>query len=79
MHGCQPPRLRPCIIATTKEGWQKDIFRDEFKEGLNEEDGGRVDSTPGPLTFVFSWRAWFTTTNRGRTDLIGRGQSTKPP
>ena len=31
----------------------------------------RIASTPGPLTFVFSWRAWFATTTWGRIE-VGR-------
>ena len=35
--------------------------------------GCLVASTPGPLTFVFPWRAWFAMTTWGRTDLLGMG------
>ena len=38
----------------------------------------RLASTPGPLTFVFSWRAWFVTTAWGRIEVepgVGSPQS----
>ena len=31
--------------------------------------GGLTHKTPGPLTFVFSWRAWFMVTTWGRIEV----------
>ena len=34
-----------------------------------EAKGTILASTPGPLTFVSSWRAWFATTTWDRIDI----------
>ena len=49
-------------IAAHKIYAQTHCLKQRVKGLISESLGGNLASTPGPLTFVFSWRAWFSTT-----------------